>query len=149
MYPYLYLFMMALMLQSPLGHRRIPRIIMGVCISSFVLATHPLVYSSDNQVFGPTLAFFCGEVAWTLLHWTFMEPLERRVSVLDVLASHLQHSTHGVCKVYQRSKQKQGAERVQTRESATAQQQQLVPGSGVKSDGKGTCAMGLCCTEGA
>lgn len=109
-YPYACLLIMAMsfLLQLPVSQRRLPRTILGGAMSSFVLVTHPLVYASKTQVFGPALAFYSCEVALAILHLTFMEPLGRKLSLMDVVGSHLQHSMHGVRKVYQRTLQKEG-----------------------------------------
>ena len=96
--------LLGLFLQLPISQHRAPRAIFGVMLTASMLVTHPKIYASDTQMMGLTLACFCCELAWTILHWTFLET-NRRPTVLEVCVSPVQHLAHGMRKAHQRSLQ--------------------------------------------
>jgi hypothetical protein len=77
---------MALFLQLPISRCRAPRAAFGLMLASTMLITHPKIYASDTQMMGLTLACYCCELAWTILHWTFLEA-HRKPTVMEVCAS--------------------------------------------------------------
>lgn len=114
------LLLLALLLQLPISQNRMFRTAAGLVITFVTLLSHPPVYASDTQIFSPVLAFLCAQIALTMLHWTFLQPLDRRPSMLDVVFSHMKFSMHGVRKVYQRSLRKASEKAGSSTSSGTA-----------------------------
>lgn len=94
------LLLMALFLQLPISQKRLPRTLIGLFITTFTLTTNPRIYASETQPFGVILAYICCGVAWTLLYWTLMEPLNRQPTVLEVMTSYIRQSAYGARKGY-------------------------------------------------
>lgn len=70
-----------------------------------MLITQRLVYYSDTQKLGLNLSFVNCQVAWTLLLWTFMRPLDKRSTAQEVFASCIKDATSGVRQAYERCQQ--------------------------------------------
>jgi hypothetical protein len=96
--------LLGLFLQLPISQHRAPRAVFGVMLAASMLVTHPKIYASHTQMMGLTLACYCCELAWTILHWTFLET-GRKPTISEVCVSPIQHLAHGVRKAHQRSQQ--------------------------------------------
>jgi hypothetical protein len=70
--------------------------------TGLLLFIQPYIYASPTQTYGIGMASACCLAAWTLLHWTFLEQLSIKPTVLQVSLSVITHPMSGVIKVYQR-----------------------------------------------
>jgi hypothetical protein len=96
-------FAMACFLRSSMAQSSRPaRIAFGLLDTAVLLFVQPFIYASPTQTYGIGLASCCCLAAWSLLHWSFMEPLHSKPSVLSVCLSVVTHPMAGVIKVHQR-----------------------------------------------
>lgn len=97
---------MACFLQTDISQQRMPRTAVGLLITASLLVVQPFIYYSPSQTWGIGLSSCCCLAAWSLLHWTFMEQLSSKPSLLSVCLSVVTHPMSGVIKVYQRMQPK-------------------------------------------
>lgn len=134
---------MGLFLQTGLSHSRIVRTVVGLLITSLLLLVQPFIYASPTQTYGIGMASSCCLAAWTLLHWTFMEPLDKRPTILHVCCSTVTHPMAGMIKVYKRSQRHRA-------KSATPGQQVVsggkvtAPGMQLRSSGRPLVVVDAC-----
>lgn len=72
-------------------------------LTGLLLFVQPYIYDSPTQTYGIGMASSCCLAAWTLLHWTFLQQLSIKPTVLQVCLSVVTHPMSGVIKVYQRT----------------------------------------------
>lgn len=94
---------MALFLQTGLAGSRIPRTVVGLIITVLLVLVQPFIYASPMQTAGIGMASCCCMGAFTLLWYTFIQPLNKRPTVLQVCTSVVTHPMAGVIKVFKRS----------------------------------------------